>query len=57
MKIQKIENKIVVLNEKNTKVLEIESNEHTNRFVENWYFLSEFVDKEPFLGAFAINYK
>ena len=51
------DNTISVLNNKKEVVTIVDNNEHTISFIENWYFLKNYCDKDKYKGSFNVNFK
>ena len=54
MKLLYLDNRIFVMNKKNKVAVNISDTEQNRKFLENWYFLNNYIDKEPFVDAFYI---
>jgi len=55
MEIKYIDNKIIVLNSKNEKVINIEETYSTKYFINNWYFLKNYIDNPNYSDVFKLN--
>jgi hypothetical protein len=50
-------NKIYVNNDKKEIIFSIEVNDHTIEFVNNWYFLNKYNNKEHYRNSFKVKYQ
>lgn len=51
------DNLINIINNKKKIVTTVENNEYTKYFIENWYFLNHYCDKDKYKNSFIVNFK